>query len=264
MALPGFALVTSPSPKRSRWRYMPVAVASLVAFFLLYGVMEDNQLTRLSVAERAQSNNVKIDPDHLPAALVQYPVTVTGQTSGGQKVSCTIRALHDKQSPSCVILSSPPPVAEAVVPSTQSRNDAPVTQKPTVTEKPPVAVPATNTVTPGDDGDHDRPDGRPTEDDGDEGDDGDGDGDNVDDADGRDGRDDGDDGDDDGYRSVSGAMALPASGGPDVNKDDTSSRGHQDKARGSHDKPNGSRDRGGSPRSTLAMDIAKAAPGADG
>ena len=172
MALPGFALVTSPSPKRSRWRYMPVAVASLVAFFLLYGVMEDNQLTRLSVAERAQTNNVEIDPDHLPATLVQYPVTVTGQTSGGQKVSCTIRALHDKQSPSCVIQSSTSPVPDAVVPSPQSRNDATVTQKPAVSQNPPVAVPPTNTVTPGDD---DRPDGRPTGDDGYDGDGDDGD-----------------------------------------------------------------------------------------
>lgn len=148
MALPGFAFVTPSPAKRSRRRYIPVAVASVVAFFLFYGVMEENQLTRVSVAERAQVDDVRIDPDRLPAALVQYPATVTGQMSDGLNVPCTIHSLHDKEGPSCVIPPRAAPIPRpqvhveagadiapptgAVTP-TPGRADVPATKSPPVT-----------------------------------------------------------------------------------------------------------------------------------
>jgi hypothetical protein len=136
MAFPGFAFVTTPSPKRSRRRYIPVAVVSIVAAILLYGVMDENHSARVNVAERAQVQDVRIDPDHLPLALVQYPATVTGQTSGGQKVRCTIRSLQDDESPSCAI----PPSA---VPHQQVRVEAPVSIAPSTSEVTP-ATPGEN------------------------------------------------------------------------------------------------------------------------
>jgi hypothetical protein len=155
MALPGFAFVTPPPPKRSRRRFIPVAMASTVAVFLLYGVMDENHSTRVNVAERAQVSDVRIDPDNLPVALVQYPATVTGQTSDGQNVRCTIRSLHDEGGPSCVIPPSTvphpqvpveapvviaPPTSQ-VTPSTHEGHDARVT-------KSPVAVPPVKITTP--------------------------------------------------------------------------------------------------------------------
>jgi hypothetical protein len=107
MALPGFAFVTMPTPKRSRRRVVVMAVVSAAAIFLLLGVMEENRSTRANVAERAEADDVRIDPDRLPVALVQYPATVIGQMSSGQKVRCTIRSLRDDEIPSCVIPPSP-------------------------------------------------------------------------------------------------------------------------------------------------------------
>src|SRR6185436_11237820 len=68
VALPGFAFITSPSPTRSRRRYIPVALACVAAGFLLYGVMDENHSTRVNIAKHAQVDNVRIDPDHLPVA----------------------------------------------------------------------------------------------------------------------------------------------------------------------------------------------------
>ena len=230
MALPGFALVTTPSPQRSRWRYMPVAVASLAAIFLFNGVMEENRSTRESVAELAQVDDVRIDPDHLPVALVEYPATVTGQTSDGQKVRCTIRVLNDEERPSCIIPLAPAaipkagvrvdgsmgstPTVSAVPPPTQRRDDAPVTLKP------PAAVSPTPIATPTDD-DQDSPDGRPTRDDGNE----------QDARDDRDGRDDRDARDEWGERDVSRAMALTGSGASGRASEDDNKTRDENKAK---------------------------------
>jgi penicillin-binding protein 1A len=109
-------------------------VVSIVALVLFYGVMDENQSTRVNVAERAKADDVQIDPDGLPIALVQYPATVTGHTSGGQKVSCTIHSLDDEESPSCQI-----PPSAARVPELQVRAD-----RPTSTAPPASAVPFTH------------------------------------------------------------------------------------------------------------------------
>ena len=194
--LPGFAFVTMPPPKRSRRRrYIPVAVASLVAIFLFYGVMDENRSIRVDVAQRAQVDDVRIDPEYLPVALIQYPATVTGHTRDGKEVHCTIRSLHDEGNPSCVIPPSPAPIPQRQVRVDASVSSAPPTSAPTpstpggngarVTTKPPVVVPPVTTttpsvvvppvttttppvvvppVTPSDDGDRDRHHRRPRED----------------------------------------------------------------------------------------------------
>lgn len=113
-ALPGFAFITLPQPERSRRRYLPVALATLVTGLLLYGVMDQNHSTRVTIARAAQAD-VQIDPDRLPVSLVQYPATVTGQTRDGQKVRCTIRSLHDRESPSCAVPAPRVPVPKPQV-----------------------------------------------------------------------------------------------------------------------------------------------------